>query len=234
MHVISPPQNKIQLDFSYINVHTHHKPKHKNEICVRNAYLVDAAKMTIHYPISNGLHPWFANSISLKNLEKRILKLAQNPNCCALGEIGLDINYPHYTEQIKKFELQVSLAKELNLPIIIHQVKSTDQLYKILKQVDIEIILHGFTGSIEQWHQLNFNNKTYISVGSRVIKASRRLAECIQKIPNEFLFAETDISTTSITTIYDSIGQLRAEPNHTLLQQLNSNFDRVFRRKLIP
>ncbi|MCG9879563.1 MAG: TatD family hydrolase [Bacteroidia bacterium] len=184
--------------------------------------------MTINYPVSMGLHPWFANTISLKEAENKLLQLVQTPNCLAIGEIGLDSNYPYFSEQIKVFELQLAIAKELKLPVIIHQVKSQEQLHKSLKNFDGTIILHGYNGSIEQWKQLNFHNKTNISIGKNALNPSKKLHTCIQQIPAEKVFAETDTSLLPISSIYKAISAIRSEPIIHTVQFINTNFERVF------
>ena len=147
-----------------INIHTHRKTKLSNSIEVRNAYIPDPSKMTIRYPISVGLHPWFITQFSKQVLRERLISLCQLPNCKAIGEIGLDNNYPNFSVQLELFAWQVAIAKELRMPVIIHQFKSHENLQKILRNFPEPIILHGYNGSIEQWKQLNFFNNTYISI----------------------------------------------------------------------
>lgn len=213
----------------FVNIHMHQKIKESNAIGVRNAYMPNPKKMTIKYPISVGLHPWFITQFSKKNLEERLTSLCQLPNCVAIGEVGLDKNYPHFTTQIEMFTWQVAVAKELKKPIIIHHVNALEDLFKVLKNFPEPIILHGYNGSIEQWKQLNFFNNTYISVGKNVFAPSIKLNNCIQSIPANRLFAETDQSRISIANIYEQLAIIRAEPMLLLKDNLQENFRRIIK-----
>jgi TatD DNase family protein len=215
------------MNSPFVNVHTHLKTKLSNSIELRNAYIPDPSKMTIRYPISVGLHPWYITQISKQVLRERLISLCQLPNCKAIGEIGLDKNYPNFSVQLELFAWQVAIAKELRMPVIIHQFKSHENLQKILRNFPEPIILHGYNGSIEQWKQLNFFNNTYISIGYNVLKPSKKLNNCIQAIPANRLFAETDQSNINIENIYQQLALIRAEPLPLLLNQIHENYDRI-------
>ena len=215
------------MNSPFVNVHTHLKTKLSNSIEVRNAYIPDPSKMTIRYPISVGLHPWYITQFSKQVLRERLISLSQQPNCKAIGEIGLDNNYPNFSVQLDLFAWQVSIAKELRMPVIIHQFKTLDNLQKILRDFPEPIILHGYNGSIEQWKQLNFFNNTYISIGNNVLRPSKKLNNCIQAIPANRLFAETDQSNLNIETIYEQLALIRSEPLPHLLNQIHENYNRI-------
>jgi TatD DNase family protein len=187
----------------------------------------DPSKMTIRYPISVGLHPWFITQFSKQVLRERLISLCQLPNCKAIGEIGLDNNYPNFSVQLALFAWQVAIAKELRMPVIIHQFKSHENLQKILRNFPEPIILHGYNGSIEQWKQLNFFNNTYISIGYNVLKPSKKLNNCIQAIPANRLFAETDQSNIKIETIYEQLALLKSEPIPLIVNQIHENYNRI-------
>lgn len=210
-----------------INVHTHRKTKLFNGIEVRNAYIPDPSKMTIRYPISVGLHPWFITQISKQALRDRLISLCQLPNCKAIGEIGLDNNYPNFGVQLDLFAWQLAIAKELRMPVIIHQYKAIENLQKILRDFPEPIILHGYNGSIEQWKQLNFFNNTYISIGNNVLRPSKKLSNCIQAIPANRLFAETDQSNINIEYIYKQLAFLKSEPMPLIVYQIHENYKRI-------
>jgi TatD DNase family protein len=210
-----------------INIHTHRKARLFNGIELRNAYVPDPSKMTIRYPISVGLHPWFITQFSKQVLRERLISLCQLPNCKAIGEIGLDNNYPNFSVQLALFAWQVAIAKELRIPVIIHQFKSHENLQKILRNFPEPIILHGYNGSIEQWKQLNFFNNTYISIGYNVLKPSKKLNNCIQAIPANRLFAETDQSNIKIETIYEQLALLKSEPIPLIVNQIHENYNRI-------
>jgi TatD DNase family protein len=215
------------MNSPFVNVHTHLKTKLPNSIEVRNAYIPDPSKMTIRYPISVGLHHWYITKFSKQVLRERLISLCQLPNCKAIGEIGLDNNYPNFSVQLDLFAWQVALAKELRMPVIIHQFKVLENLQKILRDFPEPIILHGYNGSIEQWKQLNFFNNTYISIGNNVLRPSKKLNNCIQAIPTNRLFAETDQSNINIENIYQQLALIRAEPMPLILNQIHENYNRI-------
>lgn len=100
-----------------------------------------------------GLHPheakdWTDDSADL------LRQAAKHKKVVAIGECGLDFHY-NYSErdcQLRVFELQVELAKELDLPIIIHTRNAWDETFEILgkhKRGEIRGVFHCFTGGPE-------------------------------------------------------------------------------------
>jgi len=104
----------------------------------------------IEYTI--GVHPWFAEQCSLTDLDKIISLAADGP--VGIGETGLDskINTPVMGKQIKIFEYQLDIARQLNLPVIIHCRGAFNELIKCIKKTgmpDAGGIIHSFSGSAE-------------------------------------------------------------------------------------
>jgi TatD DNase family protein len=72
----------------------------------------------------------------------------------AIGECGLDFHYNYSARdtQLRVFELQVELARELNLPLIIHTRNAWDETFEILEKHGrgaIRGVFHCFTGGPE-------------------------------------------------------------------------------------
>ena len=118
----------------FINIHTHRKPQLLDEICIRNAYLNPPKNTEIQYLTSVGLHPWYAYKMEEKNWVQTLQNSSKIKGCVAIGEIGLDENYPNMQQQIKAFHIQVEWAQEQKMPILIHQVKALSEMQLILKK----------------------------------------------------------------------------------------------------
>jgi TatD DNase family protein len=213
----------------FINIHSHRKPSHDNEICVRNAYLHEVSKKSTPYYFSTGLHPWHATKYDRQTIIQKLETNCSNKLCLAIGEIGLDKNYPNLPAQLDAFKIQVEYAEAAKLPIIIHEVKSLQSIQEILKNFCEPIIMHGYTKHIEAWEQLNVNNNTYISLGKQSLRPSKKLIETIEKIPLNRMFLETDQLAISIEQIYQQIAIIRSEPIAQLQSQIWQNFKVVFK-----
>ncbi|MFY8190588.1 MAG: TatD family hydrolase [Bacteroidia bacterium] len=212
----------------FVNIHTHRKPQLLDEICIRNAYLHPSKNTEIQYFTSVGLHPWFASKMEEKNWVQTLQNSSKIKGCVAIGEIGLDENYPNMQQQIKAFHIQVEWAQEQKMPILIHQVKALSEIQLILKNFTQPIVLHGYNGAIEKWKQLNFYNNTFASFGKNVFNPSKKLIHCIQTIPLNRVFLETDQSNISIQKIYEQFALVRSEPIALIRNQMLLNFESVF------
>ena len=133
------------------------------------------------------------NQNSLQEFEK----LIENPNCVAIGEIGLDYYYgkENKENQLKWFEDFLKLACNYKKPIIIHCRESHEDMFNLLnkyhKQLD-GIIMHCYTGSVEMMHR-------YLSIGAYIsfsgvvtFKNAKTIKEVAIACPIDRLLVETD------------------------------------------
>jgi TatD DNase family protein len=91
--------------------------------------------------MSAGVHP--ASALTWKDgSSARLLELAGNPNCRAIGECGLDFVYDdkhaHYpgatrARQAQVFEAQLEIASQMQLPVVIHNRDADDEVLSILE-----------------------------------------------------------------------------------------------------
>lgn len=111
---------------------------------------------------------------------------------------GLDLN-----TQAKIFRYQALLAEEVEKPIVIHCVKAWDELIAIRKEINPSQlwIIHGYRGGVEQLEQL-------IKLGFGISLGEFSNPEALKKIPLTSLFLETDMSDTSIYTIYQKYSDI--------------------------
>jgi TatD DNase family protein len=66
-------------------------------------------------------------------------KLADNPKCVGIGEIGLDYTVfegekPDKARQERFFREQLALSRELNLPVVIHSRDAAEDTLRILRE----------------------------------------------------------------------------------------------------
>lgn len=159
---------------------------------------VELAKCFPNVFATVGLHPHNASDRSKKLYNHfRSLALDKKNKVVGYGEIGLDLakEYAPQKAQIKSFEEQLSLAKELGLPIIIHDREAHNETYDILKSHAPypELgVMHCFSGDI-QFADKILDLGLYISIpGIVTFNKSEAMQEVAQKIPLERMILETD------------------------------------------
>jgi len=198
----------IASEITYINIHTHFKPK-QNEVAVRNAYLkLNAEQISqLPYPVSVGLHPWFLKNYTLNQCTDLLMDVVNLSNVIAIGEIGLDraIDIPLST-QIQYFDAQLNIARAVKKPVIIHAVKSYSDLMPFLKKTKVPFIFHGFTGNIQQAKEMLKYN-AYLSFGKSLL--DDKIREVFAQIPNDRFLLETDSSNIEINSIYELAAQAK-------------------------
>ena len=98
---------------------------------------------------SAGIHPYYD-----KTDEKdfpRLIRLCDDKEIIAIGEIGLDKRKDNYDWQKKMLLLQLDLAMNYNLPVVFHTVRQYYELHKIIKNnfPKVRGFLHAFNSSKE-------------------------------------------------------------------------------------
>jgi TatD DNase family protein len=143
-----------------------------------------------------GVHPHNAREIDDQTYPV-LRKLCQDQNVKAYGEIGLDFfrNLSPREIQLRRFQEQIGLAKELGLPIVVHDREAHRETVEILTSEKAETnggIIHCFSGDYEMAKQclgLGF----YISVpGSITFRNADGFQEVVRKLPLESILIETD------------------------------------------
>lgn len=144
-----------------------------------------------------GIHPHNAKDYT-PGMKTRLALSLQHPKMVALGEIGLDYfrNRSPRDVQIRAFEEQILLAKELGLPIIVHSRDSRDETLSILRNSlagsAARGVIHCFSYDLPTAKTL-IDMGFYISIpGTITFKNSSALAETVKYIPSDRLLAETD------------------------------------------
>lgn len=141
-----------------------------------------------------GLHPECANDCPADYLETVKNTIASNPKERAVGEIGLDYHYEGYDreKQIRLFEEQLGLAKELDMPVIVHSRDATEDTLSILKSHRPKGVVHCFSGSAETAKEI-IKLGMYIGfTGVLTFKNAKKALKALEEVPMDRLLLETD------------------------------------------
>ena len=141
-----------------------------------------------------GLHPECANECPGDYLETVKNTIASNPKERAVGEIGLDYHYDGYDreKQIRLFEEQLELAKELNLPVIVHSRDASEDTLSILKNHRPRGVVHCFSGSAETAREI-IKLGMYIGfTGVLTFRNAKKALKALEEVPVDKLLLETD------------------------------------------
>ena len=112
----------------------------------------------------------------------------------AIGEIGLDYHYDGYNrdKQIKLFEEQLLLARELDLPVIVHSRDACEDMLDILKKYKPNGVVHCFSGSAETAKEI-IKIGMYIGfTGVLTFKNAKKSLKALEIVPLNRLLLETD------------------------------------------
>lgn len=149
-----------------------------------------------------GVHPLYVervNDADFSQLRRAVLQARDDPQCVALGEIGLDffVQGVNRDRQLWWYEQQLRLARELGLPVLLHVRKSQDALLAGLRklgwaQTGIGGIAHAFNGSrqqadafIAQGFRLGFG-------GAMTFERALNIRRLAAQLPDSSLVLETD------------------------------------------
>jgi TatD DNase family protein len=177
---------------------------------------------------SAGIHPWEA--AHFKSQINNVFQLAENENCLAIGECGLDkLTGPSLTIQQEAFEAQILLSEQLQLPVIIHCVRSFSEIVQVRKNLKPKQpwVFHGFNKTSLLGKLIS--EDMMISIGSSILK-NPSLQECLDQIPNQHLLFETDNADIEIKAIYQKAAALKQLTLQELESIVEQNFKRTFKK----
>uniref|UniRef100_A0A914I568 Deoxyribonuclease TATDN1 n=1 Tax=Globodera rostochiensis TaxID=31243 RepID=A0A914I568_GLORO len=120
----------------------------------------DASRLASQEPgflyYTAGVHPHDAKDfVEGRTLDVLRSHLAENRQCVAVGECGLDFNRNFSTrdQQIRAFEAQVQLACELGKPLFVHEREASPTMIEILGRYSASLpptVIHCFTGTVAE------------------------------------------------------------------------------------
>lgn len=140
-----------------------------------------------------GLHPTSVN----ENYKQELALVEQQVGThtyYGIGECGLDFYWDktYYREQMKAFEHQLGIAKDMDFPVIIHSREALEEIFEILKKNPYHRgILHCFPGNAEQARQAQ-DMGFLLGIGGVVTFKKNNMAEAIQAVGVNHIVLETD------------------------------------------
>lgn len=146
---------------------------------------------------SVGVHPHDVKNCSAAAL-KHLIKLAENQEVRAWGEIGLDFNrmYSPREDQEKWFRRQLEIAGQLDLPMIFHERDSNGRFLEMLNNnwdKRLNGVVHCFSGTREELEKY-LDLGLHIGITGILTMKTRgaRLREMVLNIPVNRILIETD------------------------------------------
>lgn len=140
-----------------------------------------------------GVHPHEAAKCGSDYLPE-LKSMLSGKKCVAVGEIGLDYHYDFSPRdmQLRFFEEQIILAKELDLPIIVHDRQAHEDTLKLLLKYRPKGVVHCFSGSVEMAKEV-LKIGMYIGLGGAcTFKNAKKPLEVAEAVPDDRLLIETD------------------------------------------
>jgi len=146
-----------------------------------------------------GVHPVYLDDHRPEHvieLGQWLSRLAQHPQVCAVGEIGLDYFLPELDRdgQQQLFEAQLQLAADFQLPALLHVRRSHAQVIATLKRIRLKRggIIHAFAGSREEAREyIKLGFKLGLG-GAATWPQALRLRKVMVDLPLEAIVLETD------------------------------------------
>jgi len=98
-----------------------------------------------------GLHPNHAGRLEVEwaGLEA----LGRRPDCCAVGETGLDFHWNRATavEQVAAFERHLAFALDLGKPVVVHSRAAFPRTHEVLEAFPgVRGVFHCFSGGVDE------------------------------------------------------------------------------------
>ena len=178
-----------------------------------------------------GLHPVFSHQHQpedLAALRDWLAACISHPQCCAVGETGLDYYVPDADRDHQQalFEAQLQLARDFNLPVLVHVRRAHAATIATLKRFRLPRagIIHAFAGSPEEAREYCRLGFKLGLGGAATWPQALRLRRTLAVLPLDSLVLETDApdmapaflagqrnSPTALAHICHELAQLRKE-----------------------
>ncbi|MDR0591175.1 MAG: TatD family hydrolase [Candidatus Nomurabacteria bacterium] len=117
------------------------------------------------------------------------------PKTVAVGEVGLDYHYQPYDRQaqIRLFEQQLQLAKDLNLPVVFHVREAYDDFWPVVDGFSgLKGVLHSFSDNLDNLEK-GLGRGFYVGLNGIVTyKKTPEQAEAFANVPLDRILLETD------------------------------------------
>ena len=154
---------------------------------------IDLSKKYERIYCALGIHPNEVDSVP-NNYIVELEKMFEFKKAVAIGEIGLDYHYDFSKKesQIKVFEEQILLSKNLNKPIIVHNREAHKDTLELLNKYIPQGVIHCFSGSPEMAEEI-IKIGMYIGIGGAVtFKNAKKIIDVVKYTPIDRILLETD------------------------------------------
>lgn len=145
-----------------------------------------------------GIHPDHAQETLdtelLDNAIGKLRELALNDDVIGIGECGIDyrIDKSQRSGQLRMFEAQCELSKELDIPLEIHSRCAEEDTIEVLKNGRYRGTIHCFSGS-KEFAEKALDLGFYISFSGIVtFKNAKEVQEVAEFVPRDRMLLETD------------------------------------------
>lgn len=150
-----------------------------------------------------GIHPQEIPALDPADDAKAIQRLGellQAGRAVAVGECGLDAPTAAQPgggmeRQVRLFEAQLGLARDLRLPVLLHVFRCQGEAVRVLERfgkLPAGGVLHSYSGSAElvkRWSRLDLH---FSFTGPVTFERSRRIHEAARAVPPDRLLVESD------------------------------------------
>jgi TatD DNase family protein len=142
-----------------------------------------------------GIHPWYLSESFLADIPS--LHGAKELGAVAIGEIGIDskIKGADFILQMKFFENQLAIAREIDLPVVVHCRGAFNELLHSLRHIGAPKsggIIHSYSGSIEIARELVRFGMSFSMGGILTFHNSKKRMEVMKYIYPDHFLLETD------------------------------------------
>ena len=129
-----------------------------------------------------------------KNYIEEMAQLLKHKKAIAIGEIGLDYYWDTVPkeQQLKIFEEQIILAKDLDMPIVVHDRDAHLDTLNLLKKHKPKGFVHCFSGSVEFSREIVKLGMSISIGGVLTFKNARHSVDVIKDISLDRVLLETD------------------------------------------
>lgn len=144
-----------------------------------------------------GVHPHEASTVNGQTLADMEQVFRQDASLRALGETGLDFFWDRSPRdvQIRAFQDQLALARDLDLPVVIHSRDAEKETVKILLDLGFarrRLLWHCFGGGPELAEQILAQGWLVSIPGTVTFPKNTALRQCVATLPLSRMVLETD------------------------------------------
>ena len=191
-----------------------------------------------------GWHPEFAGSWNAE-AEGLIRSLAVHPKVRAIGETGVDYHWMNDPEevQLKCFDDQMRIARELKMPVVIHQREGMEDCLSVVRRYpDVQGVFHCYSGSAESAKEILKMGYYLGFTGVITFKNARKLPDVVKMLPEDKFLLETDApylapvpyrskinNSAMIYLTAEKIAELRVTDTETVLKTSLNNTKALFK-----